>query len=75
MNKPMPQTGDTQPLAAYDGNYLIDAYIAAADAVLKRQPKAPPEMRRWVLFVGRLLEVIGLRNLRFSSSAVTRFVR
>ncbi len=64
MSKQLLQSGDTQPLAAYDGNYLIDAYIATADAVLERQPKEPPEERR-VSFVGRLLKAIGLRNILF----------
>ncbi len=62
MDKQLLQSGDTQPLAAYDGNYLIDAYIATADAVLGRQPTEPPEARR-LSFVGRLLKAIGLGDI------------
>ncbi len=63
MSKQLLQSGDTQPLAAYDGNYLIDAYIATADAALERQ--GTPSEKRRVSFVGRLLKAIGLRNILF----------
>jgi hypothetical protein len=61
VNKRLLQSGDAQPLAAYDGNYLIDAYIATADAALKRQATKAPGTQG-ASFVRRLIDAIGLRK-------------
>jgi len=53
------QTGDTQPMLTCGPNGLIDGYIAAADAILKRQTAESPEPQR-VSLISRLLKAIGL---------------
>jgi hypothetical protein len=61
------QTGDTQPLAAYEGNYLIDAYMATADAILNRQPAEAPEAPQ-ISLIRRLLKAIGFATFPSEST-------